>query len=238
MTADLFALRVDANDPHGLARFWSGVLGRDTTGDGVTLPPEDDAGLRIRFTPTRRAKAGPNRMHLDLTSTSLEDQEQRAATALGLGARHIDVGQRPEEGHVVLADPEGNEFCVVEPGNRFLAGCGLVGAVSCDGSQRVGHFWSAALSWPLVWDQDQETAVRSPRGGPKVAWGGPPVPPKVGRNRLSFELSVDDEDAARAEVDRLVSLGARRPDPGPGDGGRVLLADPDGNEFWLLTAPV
>ena len=54
-------------------------------------------------------------MHLELTSPSLEGQEQTVATALGLGARHIDVGQLPEEGHVVLADPEGNEFCVFSP---------------------------------------------------------------------------------------------------------------------------
>jgi hypothetical protein len=236
MTSDLVALCVDANDPHGLACFWSGVLGRETSDDGVALLPGDDTGFRIRFSPSGERKTGPNRMHLDLTSTSLRDQEQRVAGALGLGARHIDDGQRPEEGHVVLADPEGNEFCVVGPGNRFLAGCGLVGAVSCDGSQRVGYFWSAALGWPLVWDQDQETAVRSPRGGPKIAWGGPPVMPKVGRNRLSFELSVDGD--VRAEVDRLVSLGARRLDAGPGDGDRVLLADPDGNEFWVLTASV
>ena len=119
------------------------------------------------------------------------------ARALGLGARHIDVGQRPEEGHVVLADPEGNEFCVIEPGNSFLAGCGFLGALSCDGSQEVGYFWSEALGWPLVWDQDQETAIQSPRGGPKIAWGGPPVTPKVGRNRLHFDLAPPSTATSR-----------------------------------------
>jgi len=77
-------------------------------------------------------------MHLDLTSTSLEDQQQTVARSLGLGARHIDIGQRPEERHVVLADPEGNEFCVIEPENNFLADCGFIGAVACNGSQQVG----------------------------------------------------------------------------------------------------
>ena len=42
----------------------------------------------------------------------------------------------------MLADPEGNEFCVIEPGNNFLADCGFVGALACDGSQEVGYFWS------------------------------------------------------------------------------------------------
>ena len=119
MTSQLIALCFDANDPFGLARFWSGVLGWEMTDDphdGVTLLPGDDTGFRIRFVYTQEQKSGQNQMHFDLTSTSLEDQQQTVARSLGLGARHIDIGQRPEEGHVVLADPEGNEFCVIEPG--------------------------------------------------------------------------------------------------------------------------
>ena len=49
-------------------------------------------------------------MHVDLTSTSLEDKGQTVAKSLAPGARHIDVRQLPEEGHVVLADPDDNEF--------------------------------------------------------------------------------------------------------------------------------
>ena len=156
------------------------------------------------------------------------------ATALELGARHIDVGQRPEEGHVVLADPEGNEFCVIEPGNNFLADCGFIGALSSDGSQEVGYFWSEALGWPLVWDQDQETAIRSPHGGPKITWGGPPVNAKAGKNRLHFDLAPSVDGDQQAEVDRLVTLGATRLDIGQGDVGWVAMADPDGNEFCVL----
>ena len=161
MTCRLLALCVDANDPLRLARFWAGLLGWEIAGDpgdGMALLPADDTGFLIRFHPTRGQKAGQNHMHFDLTSTSLDDQQQTVARALGLGARHIDIGQRPEEGQVVLADPEGNEFCVIEPGNNFLADCGFVGAVVGDGSQEIGYFWSEALGWPLVWDQDQETA--------------------------------------------------------------------------------
>src|SRR4051794_10083722 len=162
-------------------------------------------------------------MHFDLTSTSLDDQQQTVARALGLGARHIDVGQRPDEGHVVLADPEGNEFCVLEPGNEFLADCGFLGALACDGSQEVGYFWSSALGWPLVWDQDQETAIRSPHGGPKITWGGPPFRPKTEKNRLHLDLAGDQQ----VEVDRLLALGATRVDIGQGEPGWVVLADPD-----------
>jgi catechol 2,3-dioxygenase-like lactoylglutathione lyase family enzyme len=242
MTSQLYALCFDANDPLRLAQFWAGVLGwelidkGDGPHEGLTLRPSDDTGFRIRFLATQEPKVGQNQMHFDLTSTSLEDQQQTVARSLGLGARPIDVGQRPEQSHVVLADPEGNEFCVIEPGNTFLADCGFIGAVACDGSQEVGYFWSEALGWPLVWDQHQETAIRSPHGGPKITWGGPPFKPKTGRNRLHLELAPRVHGDQQAEVDRLVALGAVRIDVGPSAAGRVMLADPDGNEFSVLPA--
>jgi hypothetical protein len=236
MSADLFALCFDANEPLLVARFWSGVLGAEITDDpdgGIALLPNDDTGFRLRFLPTQERKTGQNYMHFDLTS-NLQDQGETVATALRLGARHIDIGQRADEGHVVLADPEGNEFCVIEPGNKFLAECGFIGAVSCNGSQEVGYFWSKALGWPLVWDQGQETAIRSPHGGPKITWGGPPLMPKTGRDRLHFDLTAPTDGELQAEVDRLVSLGASRTDSGQGDVSWVVMTDPDGREFCVL----
>ncbi|HEX6931005.1 MAG TPA: VOC family protein [Streptosporangiaceae bacterium] len=239
MTCHLHALCFDANDPLGLARFWAGALGwemADDAQDGIALVPNDDTGFLIRFLPAQAQKAGQNQMHFDLTSTSPEDQQQTVARTVGLGARHIDIGQRPDDRHVVLADPEGNEFCVIEPDNKFLADCGFIGALACDGSQEVGYFWSEALGWPLVWDQDQQTAIRSPRGGPKITWGGPPLMPKAGKNRLHFDLAPVVGGDQQAEVDRLVSLGAARIDIGQGDVSWVVMADPDGHEFCVLDA--
>src|SRR5947209_5457119 len=111
MTCHLVALSVDANDPLRLARFWAGVLGWemiDEPNGGVALLPSDEIGFPIEFFPTQEQRAGPNWMHFHLTSTSLEDQQRTVERALALGARHLDIGQRPEEGHVVLTDPEGN----------------------------------------------------------------------------------------------------------------------------------
>jgi predicted enzyme related to lactoylglutathione lyase len=238
MTSHLFALSLDATDPTRLARFWAGVLDwevSDDPRDGVTLVPSDATGFRFRFVHAHEQKAGPNETHFHLTSASLDDQQQTVARSLGLGARHLDVGQRPEEGHVVLADPEGNEYCVIEPGNNFLADCGFLAELACDGSEEVGHFWSAALGWPLVWDQDQETAIRSPLGGPKISWGGPPLMPKTGRSRIHFDLAPPADGDQQAEVDRLVSLGATRTDIGQGEVSWVVMADPDGHEFCVLT---
>ena len=170
---------------------------------------------------------GANPLHLHLTSTTLDDQQRSVDVALGLGGRHLDVGQLPEEGHIVLADPEGNAFCVIGPDSSFLAGCGYLGEVACDGGREVGVFWSEALGWPLVWDQDEETAIQSPLGGTKVAWGGPPDSPKVTRDRQRFDLAAAD---LPTEVARLVALGATRLTER--DGG-VELADPGGHEFFV-----
>ncbi|GAB3932140.1 VOC family protein [Micromonospora vulcania] len=238
MTSQLFAVSFGADQPLRQAQFWAGVLGRelvDDPHDGVALLPSADGGFRLRFLPTQEPKVGQNRLHFDLTSDSLQEQQRTVARALELGGQHTDVGQLPEEEHVVLADPEGNEFCVIEPGNNFLAGCGFIGALSCDGSQAVGYFWSEALGWPLVWDQDEETAIQSPDGGPKITWGGPPYMPRKGRDRLHLDLMLPAQGDLEAEVDRLLSLGATRLDTSRGKVGAVVLADPDGNEFCLLT---
>jgi hypothetical protein len=228
MTLLLVAVSFDASDPAGVAAFWADLLGREILRDtcGVLLPG-DDTQVGLRFVAAGTEKCGQNRLHLHLTSSTLEDQRHTVDTALALGGRHLDVGQLPEDGHVVLADPGGNEFCVIEPGNNFLAGCGFLAEVSCDGTRQVGLFWSDALGWPLVWDQNDETAVQSPGGGTKVSWGGPPVAPKIGRNRQRLDLTAPD---LAGEVERLVALGAT--ELGNRNGG-VELADPDGNEFLI-----
>jgi predicted enzyme related to lactoylglutathione lyase len=238
MTSHLVALAFDANDPLRLARFWAGVLGRELTDDGdgvLTLAPSDETGFAIDFAPTMAPKVGPNQMHFDLTSSSLEHQQETVARVLELGGRHLDIGQGPDVDHVVMSDPEGNEFCIIEPGNSFLADTGVIGALSSDGTQAVGYFWSKALGWPLVWDQDEETAIQSPHGSSKISWGGPPVNPKTGKNRLHLDIAPPAGSDQQAEVERLISLGASRVDIGQGDVSWEVMADPDGNEFCVLS---
>lgn len=230
MTARLVHLTFDAHDPEALADFWGRLLGWSHE-DARTLRPDDDTGFSLRFEHTEEPRWGPNKIHFDLTS-NLSPQAETVRRALDLGARHIDVGQTPEEGHTVLADPDDNEFCVIPEGNGFLADCGFIGALSCDGSQQVGYFWSDVLGWPLVWDQDEETAIRSPHGGPKIAWGGPPLDPKLGRNRVHLDIAAADGDRD-AMLARLLELGAHRLGAAPGG---LWMSDPDGNEFRLLDA--
>ena len=229
------ALCIDATDPPALAHFWATALSWTVKGDRgeIGLVPTDGTRFGIVFEPVPETKSGKNRIHLDLTTTSIDDQMETVARLVELGACHADVGQRGEEGHVVLADPEGNEFCVIEPENSFLAGCGRLGSITCDGSPSAGYFWSEALGWPLVWDQSGETAIRASDGtGPFITWG-PPVLPKVTKNRLHLDI-VPDHGGQHAEVDRLIGLGARRVDIGQGGVDWVVMADPDGNEFCVL----
>jgi Glyoxalase-like domain len=227
----LEAIAFDAVDPVRLADFWAHLLGRRTVNDarGV-LVAGTDAQVGLRFVAGRGPTRPSRRLHLHLASTSTDHQQQTVAQALELGGTRLDVGQLPDEGHVVLADPEGNELCVIEPDNSFLTGCGFLGEVACDGTHTVGKFWAAALDWPLVWDQGQETAIQSRSGGTKIAWGGPPVAAKHGTNRQRFHLNAAP-GTFNAEADRLQRLGAtalRRIDPDT-----LELADPDGNEFVL-----
>jgi predicted enzyme related to lactoylglutathione lyase len=237
MTCQLHALCFDAKEPLRLARFWAGLLGwevKDSGQAGDALLPSDDTGFGFRFLQVQEQHLGRDPMHFHLTSSSLEDQQQTVARALELGARHFDAGQRPDEGHVVLADPEGYEFCVIEPGNRWLAGCGFFAEVTCDGSVEAGYFWSAALGWPLVLDEGLQTSIRSPRGGQKISWDDW-VLPRTGKSRLHFDLVPSAGDNQQAEADRLISLGATRIDAASGEADRVVMADPDGNEFCLLS---
>ena len=152
MPCDLVALAWDANEPQRLARFWAGLLGWGTDDDGTTLVPDDDTGFALCSVPTGEPKTGPNRAHPDLTSTSLEDQ-------------------------------------------------------------------------------DQETAIRSPHGRLTITWGGPPVEPEQGRNRLRLDVAPPAGADREAEVERLVSLGATRLGSARGP---VEMTDPDGNEFRVL----
>ncbi|RLV49801.1 VOC family protein [Nocardioides mangrovicus] len=228
MAVRLEAATFEVADAEATARFWAALLDRSVVAEaGGALLPGSATQVGLRFVASEREQVGPRRLHLHLTSTSLEDQQGTVDRVLELGGRHLDVGQAPADAFVVLADPGDNELCVIEPGNRFLAGTGFLGEVTCEGSRDVGVFWRDALGWSLVWDDGGETAVQSPLGGTKVSWGGPPVAPQAGPARQRLDAVADD---LAAETARLLGLGAtlvRELDD------RVDLADPDGTTVGL-----
>ena len=129
MGTRLVSLCFDANDPLRLARFWAAATGGkiDETDEDITVLPTDGTRLPFLFLPVPEPKAGKSRLHLDLVSESSEHQSEMVGRLIMLGAQRVDIGQRDVPG-VVMADPEGNEFCVVVRGD-FLATTDLVGAI-------------------------------------------------------------------------------------------------------------
>jgi hypothetical protein len=196
------AVSFDALDPEALGVFWAGVLGRKIVeeADGVLLPGSDTQ-VGLRFIATTTETPGRNRLHLHLTSSTAEDQWRTVEAVLRLGGHRFGTKPLPiGRDDVFLADPGGNEFCVIEPGNDYLAGCGLLGEFTCDGTREVGLFWRDALGWPLVWNQGKQTAIQSPRGGTKISWDSWSAAPKNGRDRQQFHLAAPEP---AVEADRL-----------------------------------
>ncbi|UXA12169.1 VOC family protein [Mycobacterium sp. SMC-8] len=103
---------VDANDVRALAAWWSQVLGgpaEDTDDGDVVLRAPGGVGPDWLFLEVPEGKAVKNRIHFDFTP---DDQDSEVERVIALGARRVDIGQG-EQSWVVLADPEGNEFCIL-----------------------------------------------------------------------------------------------------------------------------
>lgn len=111
---------IDCRDPSRLAAFWAEALGWRITfaeADQVALEPpvesrEEGVVPDLLFLSVPEERVAKNRLHLDLRPS---DQSAEVQRLIGLGATHVDVGQSSDATWVVLADPEGNEFCVLRP---------------------------------------------------------------------------------------------------------------------------
>ena len=119
-------LTVDCKDPDKVAAFWQEALGWKQAGRWeheddqmieVEIEPLDDKGFNILFLTDREEKKVKNRLHLDLVP---DDQDAEVARLEGLGASRADIGQT-DVTWVVMADPEGNEFCVLSPPKKTLS---------------------------------------------------------------------------------------------------------------------
>jgi len=226
MSTRLSNVVLDAVDPSELARFWAELLDWRVSRPGVVrAPPDDGCELDLVFVPRSEPKTRKNRMHLDLSSAAPDQQMVIVTRALALGASRVDVGQRNVP-WIVLADPEGNEFCALEPRPEYAA-TGAVAAVVMDAVDpaELAQFWSAASGWPQVMASPKTASLRAPHSrGPwlEFVWTGEPHETP---NRVRMDL-LPGEDRA-AEVAYLVELGARRIGAG-------VMADPEGNEFRVL----
>jgi catechol 2,3-dioxygenase-like lactoylglutathione lyase family enzyme len=125
VTSRIVSLPISCTDPARLAAFWCTVLGWEVKdegwqrtehgADGVTIHDEART-LEIDFRwVADTSRTGPNRLHLDVVAVD-GDQAAELRRLLAAGAREVDVGQRPDSTWHVLADPEGNEFCLCRGG--------------------------------------------------------------------------------------------------------------------------
>ena len=122
MALRLHHIVVDAHDLPALARFWAQALGWRVLSEReqeVVIGPDETAPVGMCFMPVSDVKIVKNRVHLDLT-TGGDDRDAEIERLLALGARRVDIGQKGTESWTVLADPEGNEFCVVRPKTTLI----------------------------------------------------------------------------------------------------------------------
>lgn len=229
----------DAEQPRVVARFWAEVLGWEVTVDRpghaeVAAPDPDAPDVALTFLPAREPKSGKNRMHLDLSTRSLEHQRAQVDRALALGARRVDIGQGTVPWSV-LADPEGNEFCVLEPRPQYLD-TGAVAAIVVDTHDpaRLARFWSVAAGWPLTHDEDHLAALRSPtQQGPWLEFPHNPDPART-PGRLRLDLTTYTGDDLTTELTRLTAAGAVLLHANASHGRfPAALADPETAAFGL-----
>lgn len=228
---------IDAMDAPAAARFWQRLLGWERLFDddtGIALVPELPPTLGQGFLLYADHGTGPkqhkNRAHPDLRGP---DQEAMVTRALELGATRADIGQG-ESSWEVLADPEGNEFCVLAgPGERPEVDAWTLDANDVEATAR---FWAHLLGWEEAERDEDSVLLRDPAGIADdllILWT---PDPKRSKNRVHPDLFPDEsgEDARLAEVERALDLGASRADIGQGDVSWSVLADPEGNEFCVL----
>lgn len=137
MTMKWYSVVIDSRDPQAQAHWWAEALGwrivDDTPEEASVVPPgatDEPAssyeewmgvGPSLVFVPVPEGKTVKNRLHLDLAPHTSQDRDAEIQRLLDLGARRVDVGQGDEDElitWVVLADPEGNEFCVLSSRER------------------------------------------------------------------------------------------------------------------------
>jgi hypothetical protein len=244
MSTRLVHLVIDANDPAKLARFWSGALDweiEDEEPGEVDVSPAgyhypDPVALPLVFVAVPEPKTVKDRVHLDLASRSAEHQAELVARLRDLGATPVDIGQG-DVPWVVLADPEGNELCVLEPRPVYMD-TGPVAAVVVDSPDpaAAAGFWQRAAGWaPSGEWTDAFAALRSPQGvGPYLEFIRVPEPKTV-KDRIHLDVAPFAGEDRPAEVRVLQDAGAVRSDVGQGDVTWTVLADPQGNEFCVLS---
>lgn len=236
-------VNIKALDAPAIGGFWAEALGWSAFRGGETtyVGPAGDfvwpdpVVLGIDVVPVPEGKSTTkNRVHLDLATTSAAHQAELVGRVRDLGATPADVGQG-DVPWTVLADPEGNEFCVLEP-REIYRDTGPIAAVVVDSEDpyAMARFWGEAMDWPLLEVTDDHARLRSAKGtGPYLEFLRTPGVKTV-PDRVHLDLLPYPGDDKAAEAARLRALGATDLDLGQGDVPWTCLTDPEGHEFCIL----
>jgi hypothetical protein len=230
----------DAVDPGRLGRFWEAAVG----GQQLTDSPEgyetrlSIAGgpeLDLCFQRVPEPPSEPVRLHLDLYGdTGRDDVVERL---IGLGAAHLDIGQG-DVPWVVLQDPEGNPFCVMEHRPSYVDTCPIA-ALPLDSADpdRDADFWAWLTGWVDV-DAVAPRSLRHPSlTGPLLELCPEPAPKGDGKNRLHLDVRLEAGDDPDALADGIAERGGREVfHPDWGDLPWRFYVDPSGNEVCALPA--
>ncbi|MEV0732186.1 VOC family protein [Polymorphospora sp. NPDC050346] len=242
MALRLVQANLKARDDSALGRFWAEALGwvpRSVPGATSVAPAgfvwtDPDAPVCVDVIAVPDPEAVTYRTHLDLATTSAAHQTELVARLRELGATPADVGQG-DVPWTVLADPEGNVFCVLEP-RKIYRDTGPIAAVvvDCADPRAMARFWGEAMDWTPHEVTDDHARLRSAKGvGPYLEFLRTPDV-TTGRHRAHLDVVPYQGDDQAAEVARLLALGATRADVGQCDVSWIVLADPEGNEFCVL----
>ena len=244
MALRLVQVNFKARDDSALGQFWAEALGWGVSseGPGVTnVEPldftwPDPSAVCVDVVSVPDPETVKYRAHLDLATTSAAHQKELVARLKELGATPADVGQGDDVPWTVLADPEGNLFCVLEPRPIYQdTGPIATVVVNCTDPRVMADFWSEAMDWTLHEVNDDHARLRSSEGvGPYLELLRTPDPDTL-PNRIHLDLMPYPGDDQAAEVARLHRLGAANIDIGQGDVPWRCLTDPEGNEFCVLT---
>ncbi|MFC9330373.1 VOC family protein [Kitasatospora sp. NPDC057015] len=234
---------IKALDHSAVGRFWADALGWSAYSPGATtyvgpaggLVWPDPVHVGIDVVPVPEPKTTTkNRVHLDLATTSAAHQRELVARLRALGATPADVGQG-DVPWTVLADPEGNEFCVLEP-REVYRDTGPIAAVvvDCTDPRAMARFWGGVTDWTRHEVADDHATLRSAEGvGPYLEFLRTPEVKTV-PDRVHLDLLPYPGADGAAEVARLRALGAGDLDVGQGDTPWTCLTDPEGHEFCVL----
>ena len=237
---------VDARDPEALGRWWAEALG------WVEIEPEDGAIVLVAevradgthpfpellFVPDGDPDHARERIHLDLNSHTAEEQQATVERLLAMGAVHADVGQADDAPFVVLADPEGNNLCVLDARPQYAQHGSLAGwTLAAHDANALKDVWLAATGWRLASEEPGYLILSPPDGGADLEIITRPTMPQDDRkNRIHVDVAPGPDEDQSAVVERLLALGATRADIGQsGDEPWVVLEDQEHNQLCVLT---